>query len=521
MGEFTLESNASPSEVPVAGFVVDFGREQLRDTKGTPVPLRPRAWAVLRCLATNAGRVVTKDELLQAVWPGLVVTDGSLAQAVSEIREAMGDAGACALKTVPRRGYQLVVEPVPPKVRGDDGPYFLEEADRPSLAVLAFRSMGGDLSSDEEARALARDLASELGRNSDLRLVSHHASFAFAGGGTPVVEIGRRLGCRMLIDGQLRLDGHTIVVTLELLDSETATILWTSKHRTDPSPTWIRDAFVQSIARSLHGKARELQRMRQARPPAAPSVYSMTMRGSLLAMQFGAEALAAGRRSLEGALSLDADYAPAWTWLGYLNTIDAYFGITGTFNADRVSESLAQLQHAIELDPRSACAHRGLSMALRVKRDFEAALAAAERAVELAPSSIDSWQMLSHALLYLGRAHEALDTNLMVLPQGTELSGYWAAARSVMLWANRQLVESLRHAEEALIKTPHYTPSRQARVLALAELGRLDEARREAATLLSLVPKRTASEVMNYYADSAAELRERIRVACAAAGIPP
>jgi len=521
MGESTLGSNASRSELPVAGFIVDLGRDLLRDAQGSTVPLRPRAWAVLRCLATNAGRLVTKDELLQTVWPGLVVTDGSLAQAVSEIREAMGDAGARMLKTVPRRGYQLVVEPVPLMVRGDDGPYFLEEADRPSLAVLPFRSMGGGPSADVEASALARDLAAELGRNSDLRLVSHHASFALEGGGAPVPEIGRRLGCRTLIAGQLRRDGQTIAVTLELLDSETATILWTSKHRAELSPTSTLDAFVRSIARSLHGKARELQRVRQARPPATPSVYSMTMRGSLLTMQFGAEALTAGRRSLEVAIALDADYAPAWTWLGFLNTIDAYFEITGTFNAGRVAECLAQLRHAIELDPQSACAHRGLSMALRVKRDFEAALAAAERAVELAPSSIDSWQMLSHALLYLGRAREALDTSLGVLPQGTELSGYWAAARSVMLWANRQPVEALRHAEEALIKTPHYTPSRQARIHALAELGRVDEARQEAATLLSLVPKRTAAEVMNYYADSAVELRERIRVACAAAGIPP
>lgn len=515
-----LGPNASRSELPVAGFIVDLGRDLLRDAKGSTVPLRPRAWAVLRCLATNAGRLVTKDELFETVWPGLVVTDGSLAQAVSEIREAMGDAGAGMLKTVPRRGYLLVADPVSAAVRGDDGPYFLEEADRPSLAVLAFRSTSGDPDADEAACAFARDLAAELGRNSDLRVVSHHASFAFAGG-TSVPEIGRRLGCRTLIDGRFLRDGQHIVVTLELLDSETAAILWTSRHRAELPPASILDAFVSSIARSVHGKARELQRLRQARRCATPSVYSMTMRGSLLTMQFGAESLNAGRRLLEDALLLDADSAPAWTWLGYLNTIDAYFEITGTFTAARVAECLTQLRRAIELDPQSATAHRGLSMALRVKRDFEAALAAAERAVELAPSSIDSWQMLSHALLYLGRAREALEANLAVLPPGTELSGYWAAARSVMLWANRQPAESLRHAEEALIKTPHYTPSRQARIHALIELGRVDEARREAATLLSLVPKRTATEVMNYYADSAVDLRERIRVACAAAGIPP
>ncbi|MGJ7512694.1 ATP-binding protein, partial [Variovorax sp. GT1P44] len=95
--------------VPLAaGFVLDLGTDLLLDANGTTVDLRPQAWAVLRHLALNPGRVVTKEELFEAVWPGLVVTDDSLTQAVCNVRAALGAAGHQVIKTVPKRGYALI-----------------------------------------------------------------------------------------------------------------------------------------------------------------------------------------------------------------------------------------------------------------------------------------------------------------------------------------------------------------------------------------------------------------------------
>src|SRR5262245_43049285 len=96
----------------LAGLTLDLGREELRDATGARIELRNRSFAVLRHLATNAGRVVTKDELLQVNWPGVTVTEDSLTQCISDIRRALGDAGRDLVRTVPRRGY-LFVLPVP------------------------------------------------------------------------------------------------------------------------------------------------------------------------------------------------------------------------------------------------------------------------------------------------------------------------------------------------------------------------------------------------------------------------
>jgi DNA-binding winged helix-turn-helix (wHTH) protein len=102
----------------LADLTLDLRREELRDATGPRIELRNRSFSVLRHLATNADRVVTKDELLEANWPGVTVTEDSLTQCISEIRRALGDPSRDLLRTVPRRGYMIVL-PNRPSPKGD------------------------------------------------------------------------------------------------------------------------------------------------------------------------------------------------------------------------------------------------------------------------------------------------------------------------------------------------------------------------------------------------------------------
>jgi DNA-binding winged helix-turn-helix (wHTH) protein len=98
----------------VAGCVLDLACEALIDAEGRPVDLRPQAYQLLRYLASNAGRLVTKEELIKAVWPNVVVTDDSLVQAIGNVRRALGDERHEVIKTVSRRGYIMVANAVMP-----------------------------------------------------------------------------------------------------------------------------------------------------------------------------------------------------------------------------------------------------------------------------------------------------------------------------------------------------------------------------------------------------------------------
>jgi len=277
--------------VVAAGRVIDFGREALVDADGQVIELRPQAYQVLRHLALNIGRLVSKEELLEAVWPQVVVTDDSLVQAIGDARRALGDTKHQVLKTVPRRGYLLTADasaaaaPEQPQRKrrwprpaatvggvvalmaiaaalwaGTAGRSVSPPPERPSIAVLAFKDPRSEVEGQLLARSFAEDLVSELARGSDLRVVSHQSSFQFAGGATPIAEIGRRLRSRYLVDGTIQRQGEQLRIVVELLDSEDGRVVWSSSRRVDrESLPQARNTVVGRIAGALLSKVRRTE----------------------------------------------------------------------------------------------------------------------------------------------------------------------------------------------------------------------------------------------------------------------
>ena len=168
-------------KLPLAGFVVDLGSEELRDARGRIVELRPQAFRqVLRFFVLNAGRLVTKDELLEAVWPGLVVTDDSLVHAIGDVRRALGDNGHRLFKTVPRRGYMLVADALAPPAEDLQSAALPDRPSRTSVTTAATsREPAPDaLQPDPRRRGLAWIAAAVVGLGvigaSLLRPAVHH-----------------------------------------------------------------------------------------------------------------------------------------------------------------------------------------------------------------------------------------------------------------------------------------------------------------------------------------------------------
>src|SRR5215213_6534995 len=121
-----------PGAYRFGGYTLDPTRGVLQDPRGVEAGLRPKTAEVLRHLADKAGRLVSRDELMQAVWPNVIVTDDSISQCVFEIRRALGDEGARLLRTLPKRGYLLTAEVTRADVSASPAP------GRASLAVLPF-----------------------------------------------------------------------------------------------------------------------------------------------------------------------------------------------------------------------------------------------------------------------------------------------------------------------------------------------------------------------------------------------
>lgn len=512
------------ARLALGGRVLDLRAGMLRDAaSGEPVELRPQVWAVLQQLAQHVGRVVTKDELLDAVWPGLVVTDGSVTQAISDVRAALGDDAHRIVKTLPRRGYMLVAD-APADAAPADAEPGPQLALHPSVAVLPFADPSGDPAGRQLARGLAQDLVAELARNIGLRVVSHHSSFALADAATPLAQIGERLRCRYLADGTVRREGEVLHVVLELIDSQGGDVVWSQRYTAVSSDALEkRSAMVERIAGTVLSRVihrRDRTALLSSHAPKTLDVYAMTLRGIALRREGTAEALREGRALLEQALAIDPQYAPAWSALGYLNVMDIWLGTTGEWDRQRSLEAAAQAERGIALGFEEAEAYIAVSVVRRLQGRYDEGSSTAARAVAVGPSDVHAWHNLADAQYRLGRLSEALHSAERAMDLNPMPSAWTLRILAAALWANRRHDEAVRAAGEALVQLPRLWPCLALRMFSLFELERVAEASDEATRLLARLPRLSAAGLANTVANEAVELRERIFAAARGSGIP-
>jgi TolB-like protein/DNA-binding winged helix-turn-helix (wHTH) protein len=573
IGDSLRTSNAGRADrLGLGRATLDLRRKLLLGEHGEPLELRAQAFEVLCLLAANPGQLVSKEHLMATVWPGVVVTDDSLVQAISDLRRALGDGGHRIVRTVPRRGYMLMVdaleEPAPPTARAGlpadrqvpgprRGPGWraalaaglaglalwvaatrspsadlapspaatLRQAmpDRPSIAVLAFRDPLSTPAGGLLARGVAESIAAELARNVDLRVVSPHSSFALAGSGQSAAEIGRQLRSRYLVDGSVRRDGESLRIDIEMIDSLDGHLVWSSQrvaHSADVLAQ--RDELVRRIAGSLHSKLRQSEERRALMqpPPKTLDVYEMTLRAVALKHRFQPDAMREARVLLEKAIAADPGYAPAWLYLAMVNALDSLLGLTGEWHPGRHEEMIQQAQRAIALDPQLPAAYFALALAQAEGRQFEAALANAQRCAALGPGDADCLQYIAAIQIRMGLGGPAMAHIEMALDLSPIPPPWVHVSQAGALWLQRRNLEAVRAADECLQKAPRYLVCRRFRLVALTELGRLDEARQEAVRIRGLFAQADLAWMVNHFTDDAAEARLRVTDAARAAGLP-
>ena len=197
---------------------------------GDPVPvtLGSRALDVLCVLAGRAGELVSKQAIMDAVWPNTAVEENNLTVQISALRRVLDDGRTrfSHIETVPGRGYRLVEL----THRDGDGPLKHEDGlpDRPplSLVVLPFDNLSGDPGDDYLADGITDDLTSDLSHIQSAFVVARQSAYSYKGKPRDVRAIGEELGVRYVLEGSVRRIGSTLRVNVQLISGETGAHLW-------------------------------------------------------------------------------------------------------------------------------------------------------------------------------------------------------------------------------------------------------------------------------------------------------
>jgi len=476
-----------------------FGRFELQPAAqqllvdGEPATLGPRAFALLVALAERAGQLVSKAELLDLVWPGLVVEENNLQVQVSALRKILG---ADAIATVPGRGYRftLQVEPagaspavaVPPK----SSP--LSAADLPSVAVLPFVNMSDDATNEYFADGLSEELLNVLSKIRGLRVVSRTSAFTFKGMKADIPTVAQKLNVANILEGSVRKVGTRVRVTVQLVHAATDSHLWSETYDRELEDIFaVQDDIAQSVVKEIRadlmggqatapasaaGVTAEVQAAVRGRSTNAEA-YRLYLQGRFFLNCDNEEDLKKAIDFFGRAVALDPEYAEAWASLSfcYLHQ-GANAWAPFVEGGERAREAA---RRALAAGPDVAASHWAMGVVLMYcDWDWRGAEAAVRRAVQLAP---EGRQLLLAARLMqtLGQLKEAA----ALIEQALALDPLNVEAH---LTSGLQFVYAGRpaEAESAYRKAFELSPNQRVRIhyyLGRAHMlqGRLDDALRE------------------------------------------
>jgi len=377
-------------DLRLGDWIVSPRRECIR-RGGDSVHVHPKPMAVLQRLAEAGGEVVTREELFEAVWPGVIVTDDALTQCIVELRKAFGDSARqqAVIQTVPKVGFRLV-----PSVRR-------EGVEEPVIAVLPFVNMSSDPEQEYFSDGISEELINLLAKTPGLRVISHTSAFSFKQRPTAIPEIARQLGVSHVLEGSVRKSGDRVRITAQLVEVRSDTHLWSRNYDRDLAEIF---AIQDDIARRVVRKVRvTLLRDMPRSAPVDPEAYRLFLlgRSRLNAYDFPA-ALDNFRRSIaiepnfaQGHVAIAACFG-ARTFFGELPPKDGYA---------RISEAL---QRATDCDGGAAEVDRPLAEKhFYYDWDWAKAEAAFKRALERVPSDAHCYQLYAWFLTAMRRWDEA------------------------------------------------------------------------------------------------------------------
>ncbi|MCW8088498.1 winged helix-turn-helix domain-containing tetratricopeptide repeat protein [Sabulicella glaciei] len=528
----------SPASFRFAGFTLDLSRAALLDGSGGEIALRPKSFDVLRHMVANSGRLVTREELLAAVWPGLFVADDSVTGCIAEIRRALQDDGRL-LRTLPKRGYLLEAkviqeqaapeqakasEEIPPLGRqapGEAPAHPLPPVDRPSLVVLPFANLSGDPEQEYFADGMTEELTTALSRVRWFFVIARNSAFTYKGRPVDVRQIGRELGVGYALEGTVRKAGGRVRITVQLIETETGHHVWAERFEDTLEDIFaLQDRVAEAVAGAVEPSLQAAEIGRSATKPTENlDAYDLYLRGLSRAYRMMREDSDAALSLFCQAIALDPNFA-----LAKANSV-AYRVVRktqGWSGPDEWEEGAAWARELLGLDQDDPSVLRLAALAIaHLGHDYAAGVRAAERALRRNSGSAQVLLSCAWVYVYACQPEVAIplfERAMRLSPHDPEIAFMLSGIAMAYLVAG-DFEAALHWADRSVQRAPNWASGHRILVGALVLSGREAEAQEAAATMQSITSQeRSLEDVIPPLRDK--EIRVRYIAALRSAGVP-
>ena len=515
-------------------FVLDADRREL--TRGSkPIAMGPQVFDLLQHLVENRTHVVSKDDLLAAVWNGRIVSESTLTSHINAARKAIGDSGEeqRLVRTIARKGYRFigeVTEARPPSdCRLEIAPIIVPSApadrvlalpERPSIAVLPFLNLSEEPEQDYFTDGVVDDIISALSRMRWLFVIARNSSFIYKGRAVDVKQVGRELGVRYVLEGSVRKAAQRLRITGRLIDATTGAQLWSERFESTLEDVFdLQDQMTTCVVGALapHLERAEIERARR-KPTESLDAYDYYLRGTRRFAQMSSGAVNESLALFHAAIERDPDFASAHAMAAWAHS----WRKVNRWPTD-LAEGARLARRAVELGPDDAVALARSGHALaHLTRELDDSVALLDRALTLDSNLAAGWYLSGFLNVWRGEsdgAIEAISHGMRLSPLGADIYQMEIGIALAHLLAGRS-AEALASAEKVSRHMADFALPISILAASYASAGRRAEARRAIQQLHRINPELRLSHIDEWLPFRRVEDLKTFADALRAAGLP-
>lgn len=400
-------------------YALDADRRELKRGNDI-VPTTPQVFDLLDYLIRSRDRVVSKDDLVNAIWSGRSVSDSALTTRLNAVRRAVGDSGEeqRLIRTLPRKGFRFVgsvsetnklsgatVSSDP--ARSMPG---LPVPNGPSIAVLPFVNLSSEPDQEYFADGIVEDITTALARFRGMFVIARNSSFTYKGKAVDVKQVGRELGVRYLLEGSVRKAGNRVRIAGQLIDAETGAHLWADNFDGALKDVFdLQDRVTVSVVGAIAPTVMlaEIKRA-ERKPPENLDAHDHYLRGLASVRLWTRDGNSGGLDHFRKAIQLDPDLTAAYAmaaWCYLRRKLHGWMDDPAT----EIGEAMRLARTAVHLgQDRALPLCMGGYVLGFFERDFDEAAALIDRSLAINPNSSYAWGLGAWVRVWRGEPDLAI-----------------------------------------------------------------------------------------------------------------